>query len=118
METPALTPEAEKQAMELIERFKKEILKACEGVLSDLYCDMLPWIDSNAWTNFRNEVVEGFQGYNKKTIGEYDIDEMRKAIYKKHKEEIIKDLNQDLVEENKKLKSDLDWHRRQRDRNY
>jgi hypothetical protein len=97
---PQLNEEAQKEAQDLIDKFKGLMKKAADDVLSELYCDVACYIESDTWTNFRNELMDGFKNYdNKKIQGEYDFKELRQAIYKNHKEEIVNDLNQDMVNE-------------------
>lgn len=106
---PELSKEAQIEAQELINKFKIELAKSAESAISDFYCDIMPYIESDTWTNFKNELMAGFKEYgNRKIQGEYDFKEIRQSILKNHKEDIIKDLNQDMVEEIKELKNQLD----------
>ena len=105
---PTLSEEAKLEAQQLIDNFKVKMYDAmkgvCEEVLDEFYYDVVPYIESDGWTNFRNELLDGFKNYhNKKIQAKYDFAEIRKAIYENHKEEIINDLNQDLVKEIKRL---------------
>ena len=93
---PDLPEPAAAEAVALIERFKAELRKAAENTISDLYVDVLPHIESDAWINFRNALMDGFRNYNNKKIqGEYDFREIRQAILREHRAEIIADLDQD-----------------------
>ena len=106
---PELPEEGVKEAQILIERFKRELIKVSEGVLSDLYVNISTHIESDSWTNFRNDLLDGFKNYNNRLIeGEYDFKQIRQAIYKEHKDAIIKDLNQDMVEEIEALKKQIE----------
>jgi len=105
---PTLTEEGQEEAQKLIDAFKIKLVKAAEEVISALYCDIATYIESDSWTNFRNELLDGFRNYNNRKIqGLYDFQEIRKSLLKEFKEEIIYDLNQDLVEENQKLKEHI-----------
>ena len=64
-----------------------------DEILGDLYTNVSYHVESDHWSNYRNELMNGFKGY-KKDSHEYDFKELRQAIYKNHKEEIVKDLNQ------------------------
>lgn len=93
---PDLPAPAAAEAVALIERFKTELRKVAENTISDLYVDVLPHIESDAWTNFRNALMDGFRNYgNRKIQGEYDFREIRQAILREHRAEIIADLDQD-----------------------
>ena len=102
---PQLPEEAQKEAVQLLGQFKDEMRKIADQVISDFYSDIMPYIESDTWTNFRNELLVGFKDYgNRKVQAEYDFKSIRQAIYRLHRDEIIADLNQDLVEEVKALK--------------
>lgn len=93
---PDLPEPAAVEAVALIERFKAELRKVAENAIGDLYVDVLPHIESDAWTNFRNALMDGFRNYgNRKIQGEYDFREIRQAILREHRAEIIADLDQD-----------------------
>ena len=105
---PELSEQGNIEAVKLIEKFKKELAKAAEEAISDLYCDIMPHIESDAWSNFRNDLMDGFKNYDNRLLqSPRDFKEIRQQIYKDFREDIIPDLNQDLVEENEKLKADI-----------
>lgn len=114
---PDLSETAALEAQALINKFKELMRKAADEVIGELYCDVVPYIESDSWTNFKNDMLDGFKDYNNKKIqGEYDFKELRQAIYKNHKDEIIKDLNQDLVDEIKRQQDLIEFL--QRSNNY
>ena len=109
---PTLPDAAQKEAQDLLNKFKADIAKAAENAIGELYCDVMPYIESDTWSNFRNELMDGFKNYdNRKIQGEYDFKELRLAIYENHKEEITKDLNQDLLAEIESLKKQIQFMR-------
>jgi hypothetical protein len=113
---PELSEEGKKEAQELLDNFttriKKILTDEVENVVGEYYADILPHIESDSWTNFRNEVMDGYKNYNNRKIqAEYDFKEIRKAIYEQFKEEIIKDLDQDNLEEIERLKREIAWLR-------
>ena len=102
---PELTQAGEEGAQRLVDKFKKALKKSAKDVLDDLYVDIIPHIQSDSWLNFRNDLIAGLQDYgNVLAAEEYNFKEIRKAIFKEFKAEIIKHLNQDLIEENEELK--------------
>lgn len=101
---PDLPESARKEAFELLEKFKRELSKAAEQTISNFYCDILPFIETDAWTNFRNALLDGLCDYNNRHDSQYAFQKIRQAIYKEYRDEIIVDLNQDLVQENERLK--------------
>jgi len=105
---PELKKDAAEQAQYLMDKFKEKMLGICEEILRDIYCDVAMYIESDSWTNFRNEVIQGFSKYgNRKLQGEYDFAKIRQTIFEEHREEIIKEVEQDIVKENESLKEDV-----------
>jgi hypothetical protein len=109
---PNLPQAALDEATALIEEFKTKLKKAADEAIGDLYSGILPWIESDSWGNFRNQIMEGLKNYqNRKIHADYDFKEIRQAILANHREDIVKDLNQDLVKEIEKLKEALGFER-------
>jgi len=113
---PELSEQGNIEAVKLIEKFKKDLVKAADEAIGDLYCEIIPHIESDSWSNFRNDLMDGFKNYGHRKIqSPYDFKEIRQQIYNDFREDIIPDLNQDLVEENEKLKADIkrmqEWER-------
>jgi hypothetical protein len=111
---PELSKEGSDEAQKLIESFKAKITSAAEDAISNLYCDILHDIESDSWSNYRNDMMAGFKDYKNKSHARYDFKAIRAQILKDHREEIIKDLNQDMVEEIASLKSTIETIQRLR----
>ena len=80
---PELTEAGKKEAVELIESFKTALKKVAEETISNLYCDVIQYIESDSWNNFRNELMSGLKNYaNRRIQGEYDFKAIRQQIYK------------------------------------
>jgi len=114
---PKLNKPGEEEAQALVNRFKSKLKEAADEVIGTLYCDVATYIETDSWSNFRNQIMEGFKNYNNRKIqNEYDFKKIRAEIYKEYRDDIIADLNQDLLEENETLKKDLEqtreWARR------
>ena len=106
---PTLPEAGAQEAQELIERFKQQLKTAAEFAIADLYTDILPHIESDAWTNYRNQMMEGFKDYdNRKIQGEHDFKALRQQIYREFRDDIIKDLDQDNLEEIERLKREIE----------
>jgi hypothetical protein len=106
---PELTEQGKEEAQKIMDSFKPRLKELMDEVLSDLYTDVSYYVDSDHWTNYRNALMDGFKGYGGgKANHQYDYKELRQAIYQNHKDEIVKDLNQDLVEENKRLSDQIE----------
>ena len=105
---PKLSEEAKKEADLYMQQFKDKMKKVAEETLSDVYTSCVEYIESDSWTNFRNEVIYGFKNYNNRKIqSEYDFKIIRESIYKDFHDEIIADLNKDLLKENDELKKQV-----------
>jgi len=102
---PKLCENGKKEAEMLFAGFKEKFRKIADEVLGELYADVATHIESDSWGNYRSQIMNGMKNYENRMLqGEFDFEEIRRKIYEEHREEIIKDLNQDLVKENEKLK--------------
>jgi len=107
---PLLADPGAKEAVELIEDFKKKLVSAAEEAISNLYCDIVPHIESDSWMNYRNDLMSGFRNYgNRKIQGQHDFKAIRAQIYIEFRDDIIADLNQDHLEKIKELEKSLEW---------
>jgi len=109
---PELTEQGKQEAQDLMIKFeqklKEKTVEVMKDITNDFYCDILNEVESDHWTNYRTKLLEGLCNYNNRTkYGKHDFDRIRKAIYENHKDEIIKDLNQDLLVEIEDLKRQL-----------
>ena len=114
---PELREAAKEEAQALMDEFKKKMESLAKEILSQLYCDIAMYIESASWSNFRNEILQGFSKYgNRKLQADYDFAKIRQTIFEEHREEIIKEIEQDIVKENETLKKDIhdlrEFHRR------
>ena len=106
---PKLSEEAEKEADLYLQEFKKKMAKIISETLSEVYISPLGYIESDAWINFRNELLDGLKDYKNAKIHEHhNFVKIRKQIFEENREEIIKDLNQDLLGEIKSLKKTIE----------
>ena len=116
---PVLTEEGKKEADLWLQKFRDKMKKVAEEVVSETYSSCVEYIESDSWSNFRNEILAGFKNYNNRKIqAEYDFAAIRAEIYKQFRDEIIVDLNQDLVKENESLKKRIQDMEERARRNY
>lgn len=102
---PSLTEQGKEEAQKIMDSFKLKIKAMINELLEELYCDVVYYVESDSWTNYRNKLMDGLKNYGLgKPNHSYVYKELRQAIYENYKDEIIKDLNQDLVKENEHLK--------------
>lgn len=105
---PRLSEAGAKEAQELINSFKKQLVKIADDAIGDLYVDLSANIESDHWTNYRNHLLAGLCNYgNRKAQADYDFAKIRRAIFESYRDEIIPDLNQDLLKEVEDLKAKL-----------
>lgn len=106
---PQLSEIGQQEAQKLIDAFKEQLIKVATEAIGDLYCDVPSYIESDSWSNFRNELMAGFQNYQtSKVQSSYDFKKIRAEIFKEFREEIIKDLDQDILQQNQELKLQIE----------
>lgn len=109
MEEIKLPELAKIEAQFFLDQFKKKLLGICEDVIGDLYVNIMPYIESDSWSNFRNQVVSELQGYGKgKLVSKYEIELIRRSLLDNYRDEIIKDLSQDMLKEIERLKKEIE----------
>lgn len=111
---PILTEEGEQEAVKLLERFKKQMKEVIDEVgnkcISDFYANILPYIESDSWENYRNNICDAVEDYhNFKETDKYQAQRIRRELLKNNKKELIADLDKDLLEEIESLKSQLEY---------
>lgn len=111
---PDLTEQGEIEAQEIIDKFRIEVKKiltdTVEETMGKIYCDIIPYIQSDSWTNFRNDLLDGFKNYhNSKVHAEWDFKKIREEIYKEYRDDIIKDLDQDNLKRIEELEKQVKW---------
>ena len=113
---PELSEQGNQDALHLIERFKAKLQKCAEETISELYCDLVPHIETDAWMNYREEIRLAMS----KQYGECLTNEelwardFREAIFKEHRAELEKGLIADLTARIKSLEEILELTRRMR----
>lgn len=111
---PELNNDGNKDAQELMNKFKAQAKKMLTSLLDDymseFYIDILPEIETDSWQNYRNTMMEGFQNYNNRHAhNRFDFKEIRQQIYNDFREDIIKDLNQDNLDKIAELEKSIEY---------
>jgi len=108
---PELTESGKAEAQQLMTRFEKDlntfICDKVNEIKSEFYCKILPHIESDSWQNFRNYLINGICNYDNKQHSKSDFDRIRRSILVNHREDLVKDLNQDLIKEIERLKKEI-----------
>jgi hypothetical protein len=93
-------------------KFDKQLLDRAKELIgtitNEFYYEIANEVESDHWFNYRQKIIDGISNYNNKGHSKHDFDTIRKSIYRNHKEDIVKDLNQDLLEEIEDLKKRLE----------
>lgn len=104
--------EVEKIAKQAVEATYE---KACKHLLSDFYDACGNYLHEHfanfrddIWREISNQIV---RGYSDGKWSKYDHKDLRETLFREHRDVIIKELSQDLVKENEKLKKDLEFER-------
>jgi len=103
---PELNEEGIREAQKLIEGFKSKMKEESDKVIMDLYCEVMPYLETDAWSNFHQAILNDICDYGNSKTRPHDYSKIRQAIYKEHKKEIVKDLNQDLVKKVEELEAE------------
>lgn len=93
--------DAEKLAQEAqsaINKFKLDMKEAMDECLGKLYCDVIPYIETDAWTNYRESLrLDLSHEYKYSEFkNKWSVD-LRRAIFVENREELSALLNQDLL---------------------
>lgn len=110
-----LTEPHQKQFIEFMERSKAALIAVirdeADAILSNCYTDYAQHIDTDAWTNYREDLRKELQGGLYKTVTDSSDGRwakgVRDMIFLEHRDELEKALNQDLVSEIARLKQDI-----------
>jgi hypothetical protein len=112
---PELSEQGNQDALHLVERFKSKLQTVAEEMIGELYCNLIPHIETDAWTNYREECRLALQK-------EYCQSEtasseqawafyVRKAIFVQFREELEKGIIADQVKEIARLREMLNERR-------
>ena len=104
---PELSELGKKKAQEVMDSFKAEMKSIAEGALADLYCDVSCYIESDHWQNYKNKIMYGLTDWRNCREHEHDFKQIRRAMFEEYKEEIMKQMPEELIRENKELKERL-----------
>ena len=101
---------------ELVDKFKRSLLDACENVMSDFYTDVLCHAVTDAHTNFKNyfrdQITEEFRKEIISEYGQYSwAHSMRMELLKHHKDELQNKIIEDLQDRIRSLDDHIEQMR-------
>lgn len=98
----------EKDAQEYLDIFKEKMKKIADECIGELYVNCLPYIETDAWTNYREALrIELEHEYKYSKFKDTWAKDLRRAILVENRDEIVHLLNQDLVEKCKRMEETL-----------
>lgn len=113
-DTPELSEKGREEAEQVLKTYRDKVKAVAEEAIDEIYCKLLPWIESDAWGNYRaqmeSELVMAAKAdvlTDKQCWGKG----IRLAILEEHKAELIPLLNQDLLSQVEELKKALEYER-------
>ena len=89
---------------QILTQFKENIKQVQNDAISEIYGDLLPYFEDDLIANMRTRMIYDLKYSDEKYS--YDFIEIRKKIFLENREEIIRDLDQDNLNEIKRLQ---DW---------
>lgn len=94
--------QAEGQAF--IDRFRAKMEKIAEETLGQIYSNVMPYIETDTWTNYREELrLELEHEYKYSKFKETWASNFRRAVFVENREEISKLISQDILNRIKHL---------------
>jgi len=116
MNEAKLSEKGEQEFMELLAKFKREMKQISDHVIGDLYSEVLPYIESDAWLNYREHLRLEVQNkyINKETLtsDEAWAKFIREAIFVQFREELEQGIIRDQQTKIAFLEKCLDDRRR------
>lgn len=106
---PELSEPGQKFAQQMIDSFKAKMKDVSEEIIGNLYCDVAQYIESDSWTNFRNQFMTAFRKMDQSFCSEYDLRDMAKSIAKEFPDLVGKYINEDLQAELKRKEEHIKW---------
>lgn len=102
-----LRPDAEtieSDAEEFLLKFKSRMKAVTEEVMGELYVNCLPYIETDAWTNYREKLrLELEYEYKFSTFKQEWAQNFRRAVFVENREELSKLIAQDILKRIKHL---------------
>lgn len=84
--------------------FRLSMQKIADECISKVYCDVLPHIETDAWTNYREQIrIELAHEYKYSSFKNPWAKDLRRAILVENRDELVNLLNADLLERIKVL---------------
>ena len=116
MEYQELNERGNEEAVKIYNDFLTKLNKMVKKAASDFYINALPFIESDAWVNYRTDIFNNLC-YSGLRDG-HDWVAVRRKIYEENKEDIQNEIIKDLEKEIQQRTNVLHWMREQNIRSY
>ena len=102
--SPELREKASKDAEELYKSFCAKLRKACDEILGDFEVNCVTYLESDAWSNYREAIrIEMAHEYKYSDFKNDWAKDLRRAIFVENREELAQLLSKDMLERIKYL---------------
>ena len=99
----------EKTIQQVIDKSKDKIRDSLNEMIDELYCDFTPFYEDDLFANMRIKIINSIKSYSEEYASSYDWVGIRAKILAEHRENIIKDLNQDNLKKIEELEKTIEW---------
>lgn len=115
MTYPKLSEKGQQDFDDIISMAKLRMLDVCKESLGEVYIDICEHIESDSWTNFRNQFVDAFMRLDENFCGVYNLRKMAMKIAETYPEKLAGLINEKNVDEIEMLKKVIeDFHEMKR----
>lgn len=93
-----------KEAQEYIDVFRLRMKDIADETLGELYCKIIPYVDTDTWTNYREALrIELEHEYMFSKFKQPWATNFRRAVFVENREEISKLISEDILKRIKEL---------------
>jgi hypothetical protein len=87
-----------------IDKFRSRMKDIAEETLGELYCNIMPYMETDTWTNYREALrIELEHEYKYSNFKQAWATNFRRAVFVENREEISKFIEQDILKRIKEL---------------
>lgn len=92
------------ESQEYIDKFRNKMKAIADETLGELYCNIMPYCETDTWTNYRESLrLELEHEYKFSTFKQDWAKNFRRAVFVENREEISKLIEQDILKRIKHL---------------
>lgn len=92
------TGKLQEQAQEYINKFRLQMKSIAEDTIGELYCNIMPYMETDTWTNYREALrIELEHEYKYSNFKQDWAKAFRRAVFVENREEISKLIESDIL---------------------